>query len=152
MINIRQLLLSLYRHEVDWSFSSACSGIVFEPVRYLFGLFWTRLLMSAISITGHVCLIFWRSKPYIIYLAWNLMGFSTFIYLTSGISYDSYSSDSFHNWGIKEQCIYFPHKQKFTIALINGFYNLSAGMFVINKENFIFNLTWNHHNLWIIKI
>ena len=46
------------------------------------------------------------------------MGFSTFIYLTAGI---------------KEQCIYFPKKQKFTIALINGFYNLSAGMFVINK-------------------
>ena len=47
------------------------------------------------------------------------MGFPTFIYLTANID---------------EQCARFPQIGHFTIALLNGFYNVSSGIFlIVNK-------------------
>ena len=68
------------------SLTSACSGIVFEPISRLFGMFAVRLTMCMFSIIGHVCLIFYQNDPNMIYVGWNMMGFSTFIYLTSNIN------------------------------------------------------------------
>ena len=42
------------------SLTSACSGIVFEPISRLFGMFAVRLTMCMFSIVGHVCLIFYQ--------------------------------------------------------------------------------------------
>ena len=42
--------------------------------------------MCAFSILGHVSLIFYPDNPYVIYFAWNFMGFATFIYLTNNIN------------------------------------------------------------------
>ena len=42
------------------SLTSACSGIVFEPISRLFGMFAVRLTMCMFSIIGHVCLIFYQ--------------------------------------------------------------------------------------------
>ena len=68
------------------SLTSACSGIVFEPISRAFGMFAVRLTMCLFSIVGHVCLIFYQDDPNMIYIGWNMMGFSTFIYLTSNIN------------------------------------------------------------------
>ena len=68
------------------SLTSACSGIVFEPISRIFGMFAVRLTMCMFSIVGHVCLIFYQNDPNMIYIGWNMMGFSTFIYLTSNIN------------------------------------------------------------------
>ena len=85
------------------SLTSACSGIVFEPISRLFGMFAVRLTMCMFSIVGHVCLIFYQDDPNMIYIGWNMMGFSTFIYLTSNIN------EQAARWPEKESGIPWPY-------------------------------------------
>ena len=63
-------------------------------------------------------LVFYEDNPYFIYGTWQLVGFASTMYIIVNI---------------KELCATFPSAQNFTIGMVNGTFDASAGIFLIFK-------------------
>ena len=74
--------------------------------------------MSICTTLGAIMLTFYDQNPYSIMWAWQLMGYSSNMYIIININ---------------EQCDRFPSNSGMTIGLINGLYDASAGMFLFYK-------------------
>lgn len=101
------------------------SGIILDPVHQLYGNFITRLIMGTATTSGIIFVIFYEENPYLIWVAWQLMGLSSIMYIIVNI---------------KELCAIFPKIEPLCIGLVNGLFDASAGLFLIFK--FLYDSTF----------
>jgi len=65
--------------------TSAIAPVVFEPIQRKFGTFVARSIIGTLTTVGIIILLFYEENNYLIWIAWQLLGIPTFMYLVVNI-------------------------------------------------------------------